>query len=383
VRIVHVSPYFIPDHYGGVETHVYELSKELLKMGHEVAVYTCGKPPRHVDGVEVNSFNSFALLSEVQISRHILVNTLKNSFPLPSFVYELKREKADVIHLHGQEFVTSLLGFLASRLSGVPCVLTIHNSGLAFEHLWSVKLSRRVLYQSLVKAMVNSSDAVVVPTGEAFRVIERYGLKPRRTVHIPLAIDLERFKGATQSRDYVLYVGRLTPVKEPELFVKAAQLILEKVDTEFTVAGDGHQRFYLERLAEDLGVHSRISFLGAVPYGKIPEIMSHASVFVAPGNAGYSLLEAGAVGKPIVSVNLDWNVSCIGKEGAYYIEPQNERKLAEAVVSLLKDHELSKHLAAKSTNFVRSRRSWSVVINRYVKLYESLRRIKDKDNLKR
>lgn len=371
MKIVHVTPYFIPNHNGGVETHVYELSKELIKQGHKIIVYTCSRTPKYLDGITVHSFPSFNLIPEVKLGRYINIDRVDNPCPSPSLTRELKREKANIVHLHGQEFITSLVGFYAARSAKIPCVLTLHSNGYALDHMWIIRLLRRGLYRSLFKVMINHSDAVVLPTGEASELVERYGLKPRITVHIPLAIDLARFNDVKKRQDYVLYVGRLNPVKGPELLVKAAPLILKEVDTKFIIAGDGFQRPYLERLASKLEVYSKIRFLGSVPYKKVPELIGHASVFVAPGGAGYTLLEAGALGKPIVSVRLEWNISCIGKEGAYYVAPRDERGLAEAVVKILKDHDLSEKISTRAMNFVRSTRSWDATIERYVSLYKS------------
>lgn len=97
MRIVHVTPYFVPEVSAGVEIHVYELCQQLLRMGHEAVVYTCSKVPREVNGIEVHSFPSFRPLPSIP-----------NPFPLPSFFYELSKEH-DVIHIHGQEYLTSFL----------------------------------------------------------------------------------------------------------------------------------------------------------------------------------------------------------------------------------------------------------------------------------
>ena len=374
MKIVHVTPYFIPDHNGGVETHVYELSKELIKRGHEVVVYTCSRTQKHLNGVKVHYFPSFNPIPEVKLGRYLHIDRVDNPCPSPSFIWELKREQADIIHLHGQEFITSLLGFYAAKSAKIPCALTIHNSGYALDHLWIIRILRRGLYRSLFKVMIDSSDVVVLPTRGAYQLFEKYGLRPRSAVYIPLAVDLARFKDVDKCQDYVLYVGRLNPVKGPELLLRAAPLILKEVDTRFVIAGDGFQRPHLELLARKLKVCSKITFLGSVPYKKVPELMGRASVFVAPGVAGYTLLEAGALGKPIVSVKLGWNVSCIGGEGAYYFAPRDERGLADAVVKVLNDHDLSKKISAKALNLVGSMRSWDTTIKSYISLYENFRK---------
>ncbi|RLG41961.1 MAG: hypothetical protein DRO05_02500 [Thermoproteota archaeon] len=359
MRIIHVTPYFVPEVCAGVEIHVYELCKQLLRMGHEPVVYTCSDVPGEVDGIEVYSFPSFRPIP-----------TIPNPCPSPRFFSQLSKEN-DVIHAHGQEYITSFIAALASRRGGVPFILTAHNVGRSFQERWYVRILRPLLYHSFFGYTIRSADIVVAPTEEAFDIVSRF--RHEGIAMIPHGIsclpEVEDEDGG-----YVLYLGRLLPVKGPETFVRSIPLILSQFKVRFIVAGGGPQLDYLKKLAKDLGVLDYVEFIGPVPREEGMELLRRASVFVAPGNAGYSLLEAACMGKPIVSANQKWNISCIGPNSAIYVETGDVRGFAEAVAKLLSDKELARRLGEEAKRYVRAFRDLRKVAETYLSLYESLLR---------
>jgi len=360
MRIIHVTPYFLPEVSAGVEIHVYELCQQLIRMGHEPVVYTCSKVPNEVDGIEVHSFPSFRPLPQIP-----------NPCPFPSFLYELSREH-DLIHAHGQEYVTSFVAALASKRGKIPLVLTAHNVGRSFEERWYIRILRPLLYSSLFRYTINSADVAIAPTMKALEILRRF--RREGIVSIPHGIRCipaqENLEG-----DYVLYLGRLLPVKGPETLIKAIILVVRQFKVKFVIAGGGPQLDHLKSLAESLGVQNYVEFIGPVSRERGLDLIRGASIFVAPGNAGYSLLEAACMGKPIVSANQKWNISCIGPNSALYVDTGNVEELAKAIVRLLTDKELAKKLSREAQNYVLAFRDISKLAETYLSIYESLVRM--------
>ncbi len=359
MRIIHVTPYFVPEVNAGVEIHVYELCRQLLKMGHEPVVYTCSKVPKEVDGIEVHAFSSFRPLPPIP-----------NPFPSPRSFFKLSKEH-DVIHVHGQEYLTSVIAALASKKGKIPLVLTAHNVGRSFQERWYIKVLRPLLYRSLFGYVIKSADVAVAPTEEAFEILSKF--RQEGIVTIPHGIKCSSIQ-ENPDGSYVLYLGRLLPVKGPESFVRAIPLVLRKVKVKFVVAGGGPQLKLLKKLAKSLEVLDFVDFVGSVSREDALNLIRGASVFVAPGNAGYSLLEAACIGKPIVSANQKWNVSCIGPNSAIYIETGDVEGFAEAILRLLTNRELARRLAIEAQNYVRAFRDIKKVTEIYLSIYESLAR---------
>jgi len=368
MRIVHLTPYFIPEVYAGVEVHVYELSKYLIKEGHEVAVYTCSQAPRDLEGIEVHCCKSFELPQ-----LHPFLPHIANPIPFPSLFHKLKEEH-DIIHIHGQEYAISFLGALVAKKKRIPSILTIHNTGEALGAYKNVHFLRILLNRTFFAFTVNSADAVIAPTEDAMNVLQRF--KARKVFELPLGIDLRKFSCARkylqEGSDYVLYVGRLHPFKGVENLLKSIPYVLEEVDARFVIAGIGPQLQYLKFIAKKLRISENINFLGFVPSNRLPELYAQASVFVTPGNAGVTLLEAASAEKPIISVKSGWNTSCLPEDVALYVERGNIKQLADAIVKLLSDHNLARRLSIRAKRYVEKTRSWDVLIKDYVRIYEEI-----------
>ena len=379
MRIVHVSPYFnFPDEgsVGGVLLYVYELSKALVEKGHEVAVYTSGnnlennivrvpkKTLEKKEGIEVHRFSSFD-----NIGIPGMFPQLENPIPFPSFLSSLSKEHG-LIHIHGHEYVTSFLAALAAKRAKVPAVLSILSIAEAFEEFYTVHLLRKVLDKTAFAYTVNSAKTVIAPTKQALGVLKKFN--PQKTVRIPLGIDLKRFENLKKRSDYVLFLGRLEQTKRPEDFIKAISLVLKKVDANFVVAGSGSQYALLKNLAKKLEIEKHVKFVGWIPYNRVPAVIAKASVVVAPGNAGYAIMEAAAAEKPIVSGKLDWNIDSIGKDSALFIEPGNIKKLAEAIIKILTNHALAETIAKKARTYIETHASWHVLTRYFIDTYDGV-----------
>ncbi len=102
--------------------------------------------------------------------------------------------------------------------------------------------------------------------------------------------------------DYILSVGRIESVKRVDLIVRAMAHIDPGV--RLVVAGDGTQRANVERIAQELGVADRITFLGSVGDDRLVELYADALAVVYPPfdeDFGYVTLEAFLARKPVVT----------------------------------------------------------------------------------
>jgi len=316
----------------------------------------------HEEGITVRRFPSFDNL-------HLpgIIPRLENPIPFPSFLSSLCRE-CDVIHIHGHEYIISFLASLAATKNNIPTVLTIHNIGEALEEFYAIHLLRKVSDRTLFAFTVNNAKIVIAPTKQALKVLRKF--KPKQVRCIPLGIDLKRFDNLKMRNDYVLFLGRLEETKRPKDLIKAIPLILKKVKAKFVIAGLGRQYEHLQYLVSKLKISKYVKFVGWIPYAKIPSLIANASVIVAPGNAGYSIMEAAAAKKPIVSARTEWNQSTIGGESAIFIKPGNIKELADAIIKVLTDPEIAEALAERARRYVEKHASWDVVVEGIINIYE-------------
>jgi glycosyltransferase involved in cell wall biosynthesis len=122
-------------------------------------------------------------------------------------------------------------------------------------------------------------------------------------------VDPEVFSPAPDRRDggplRVLNVSRLTPPKGNAVLLEALARLRDRgVAAQVIVAGDGVRREALERLAKELGVGDRVSFLGAIGQDRVIEELARADVFCLPSFAEgvpVVLMEAMAMETPVVA----------------------------------------------------------------------------------
>mgnify|MGYP000144326075 CR=1 FL=1 len=116
MKILQFVPYFLP-YPGGQERYVYNLSKYLVKMGHEVHVITSNFPKskkfEEIDGITVERYT-------------LIARPLRNPI-VPKFLLVPKRFKDfDIIHIHNEHAFSSMVAAYAKRNGDFPLVLTNH-----------------------------------------------------------------------------------------------------------------------------------------------------------------------------------------------------------------------------------------------------------------
>ena len=163
----------------------------------------------------------------------------------------------------------------------------------------------------------------------------------------PLGVDLAVFRPdvsamAPRSSDRpatVLFAGSLEPVKDPGLALRVfAALAADRPGLRFEVVGDGRLRGDLERLAGQLGVADRVSFLGQLPRAEMPARYRAASLLlVTSRHEGQSMVavEAAASGIPVVGTRVGV-LPDLGS-GAMTVPLGDEAGLVAAVAQVLDD----------------------------------------------
>jgi colanic acid/amylovoran biosynthesis glycosyltransferase len=176
-----------------------------------------------------------------------------------------------------------------------------------------------------------------------------------RVVHVGIPVEGFTRAGSPIPRNRnpaILYVGRLVPEKGQAVLLEAvAQLAERGHRAEVSLAGDGPLRPSLERLAEHLGIASRVSFLGAVGQDDLHALYEEASIFCLPSFAEgvpVVLMEAMAMGLPVVSTRITGIPELIedGVDGLL-VAPGRPDELAERLERLLDDPSLCRELGSR------------------------------------
>ncbi len=297
----------------------------------------------------------------------------------------IREQKIDVMHAHLT--YATIWSALASRLTGVPAIATLHVSPAATRALRPSARHRMLssVRDGLMKLAANRWTRCVVTVSAALR--DEYvanGLTPSKVRVIHNGIEIERFRRPrAEARQQLetefdiapdspiaVTVSVLRPAKGIEVLLEAIQHIPRAT---FLIVGDGPIRDELTALARQHGVADRIRWTGYRT--DVETLLPGCDLFVHPSlDDAFPtvLLEAMAAGLPVVASNVGGIPEIVtpGVTGRL-VPPGDARLLAESVSSLLSDAgELERMRSAAFENGERfSTRVW---VDRLTALYAEI-----------
>jgi glycosyltransferase involved in cell wall biosynthesis len=197
---------------------------------------------------------------------------------------------------------------------------------------------------------------------------ERGGLAPVALIYN--GVDLQRYSNqepcCTLREEYGLpaeaqlvgVVARLEPEKgHPTLLAAWPEVVARCPQAHLLVVGEGSQREALEAMARELGIGHRVVFTGR--RDDVPAVTAALDVAVLPSYReaqGLSILEAMALGRPVVASNVG-GIPEVIQDGVtgLLVPPHDPAALAAAIVRLLTDHPLADTLARAGRELVYER----------------------------
>ena len=171
-------------------------------------------------------------------------------------------------------------------------------------------------------------------------------------------------------------VGRLVEQKDYPVQLRGFALAAaQDPRLRMVLVGDGPLRARLEELAAELGVAARVAFAGM--RADVPRIVAMLDIFVMTSKFepyGIALLEAKAAGCAIVATKVN-EVPDILSFGAcgLLVPPGAPDRVAQAILSLSRDHALRGRLARRAFDEARERHSFRAMLDGYQGLYDEVR----------
>ena len=318
MRICQICHLFYP-HTGGVETHVYEISKRLAEK-FDVEVITTDptgklKSKEEIEGFTVRRFRSYAPSEAYYFSPALYQYLKKNS------------DKYDVIHAHNYHAFPALFAALAKGKR--KFVFTPHYHSRGGSSLRSVLLK---FYKLLGALAFRMADAVILVSDFERELVRRdFGVDG---VVIPNGIDLsriERAKPFETSERIIFYIGRLEKYKNVQPVIEAMKFL---DDFMFYIAGSGSYENELKTLAKKNGVEERVRFLGFVSEEEKYRWLKACSVLVNLSSLeafGITVLEALACGKPAIVSGEGALREFAEFEGVFAVNKINPEELARTI----------------------------------------------------
>jgi glycosyltransferase involved in cell wall biosynthesis len=362
MRIAILGTRGIPANYGGFETFAEEISKRLVKAGHQVTVYGRSsyiRPMlREYEGVRIE------VLPNVM---HKYLDTPVNT-ALAS-LHVLFRKYDVLLYCNSANAACTLL----PRMAGHRIALNV--DGLEWQ---------RAKWNAFGKAVYRVSEylSTCIPNivvTDAGMVRDYYWKKFRKSsVLIPYGTSLKRVESAEvlrrfglRRRDYLLYVSRLEPENNAHAVVQA----FEKVRTskKLVIVGDApFSRAYIRKLKETKD--RRILFTGYVFGRGYREFQSHAYAYIQATEVGGThpaLVEAMGHGNCILANDVPEHREVLADAGLYF-SARNIAGLAERIRQVLDHPDKVEEMRRLAYRRACQHYSWERITSDYEKLFRRM-----------
>jgi glycosyltransferase involved in cell wall biosynthesis len=368
LKIAFIGQKGMPAYFGGVEFHVHELARRLVRRGHRVSVYVrAWYTPR-----ELTTCEGVQLLHTPTIrSKHL--DAFLHSFT--SSVHALGQDY-DIIHYHalGPSFFSWM-----PRLRGQKGVVTIH--ALDWQRPKWGWGARAFLKMTERTALYLPHATIAVSRALQARFEDKYG---RPIQYIPNGVNIPPLTPAQLIReqyglcgqDYVLYLGRLVPEKRVDWLIEAFCRTLSPL--RLVIAGDdqdapGHTRSLRERVGGD----GRVLFTGTVGGQLKEELLSNALCYAtASGVEGLpiAVLEAMAHARCCLASDIPPHREIIepGRDGLLFSESSCEALCGALEDIFAQSSDCRQALGQEARRQVEKRYSWESIADTMEALYVGL-----------
>lgn len=304
-----------------------------------------------------------------------------------------RNERPDVIH--GNYWLSGVVGHHLKHALGVPFVSTFHTlarvkaEGGDPEPEWRDRAEAEI---------IQCSDAICVSCVEEEQQFRRlYGNPAGRIDIVAPGVETALFApgdrtgarqaiGADLDAPMLLFVGRLQPLKGPDVAIRALWRLHEmgRTDARLVIVGGASGRegdAETERshaLVDELGLHDHVDFVEPQPHHILSSYYRSADVVIVPSRSesfGLVALEAMACGIPVVASAVGGLQSLVddGVTGRL-IAGRRPPDFAAAIDQILGDPALARSLSTASVDKAR-RYTWAAAAERLEALYADITRV--------
>ncbi len=338
LKVFHAAKWYYP-FVGGIETAAREINGALVGKT-QTEVLVCSEEGRSktdiTDGVKVVRAKTICSLLSTPISFEYLRKFRKMS------------KNADVIQMHAPYPLSDLALFLCAGRKKAKVALWWHSD--------VVKQKKMMFfYKPLMKYMLKRADVIFV-SGKSIAKKSDYLPKYMNKIKVlPFGIDPKNYsvpertgyldeiltdKGSVK----LLFAGRLVYYKGVDVLIDA----MNKVSgAELFIVGEGELEAELKNKTAELGLESKIHFLGKIDDDALRGVFCDCDMFVLPSvsrSECFALvqLEAMMYGKPVINTNLPTAVPDVSLDGetGITVEPGSSEELANAIQKLTDDENL-------------------------------------------
>ncbi len=372
IKIAFIGSKGIPAKWGGIEKYIEEIGKRLADRGHDVTVFGskwyCAEYKKALyRGIRVERVSSIRFQAT-----DALTNGLNAALAIMKNVY-------DIVHFHG---LASYYYIPMVKMTGKITVVTTHAMESNWDNVKYNRLGRLVIKKAFETGMKHAHCVTTVAQHLKEKIKKEYN---RNAILLPSGLDkvdlqepdLIRKKYGLQGKDYLLFLGRIDPIKRPEWVLDLAQVVGNKIN--LVIAGgsqDSTSEIYLNHLKRKAGASTNIIFTGSVAGKEKAELFSNCLMFLAPSldeGLPLTVLEAIAYGQCCVVSDIPAFRSVIENGVSGFIFPKTSiDKFISTVSNLMHSQQRLTLIGKEAKRRILSKFDWNCTTEKTERLYFKL-----------
>ena len=396
---------------GGQGVYTAEVTRELARLGHDVHLIVGPPWPAPAPAGPAPRAPSHRVSRLLETARFFFYGRNPKSFFHPLNFYELATSRAgqfsvmsafswrafmkwrelqqryqfDIVH------DVQVLGYGTWMIhaSGMPVVANIHHP-LSIDRLNQMRQATRLGWMFRVQMfypfwmqefVARRMDRIVTGSRKSRESVQRaFALRDDQITAIHDGVDTNVFRpmpDVPKKPNMILFVGNSEDRNKGAKFLIEAVKILKDRGVDFhLVFKDRLDAEMAPKLATELGVRDRMTFVGRLPVEELARLYNEAEVLVSPSvyeGFGLPAAEANACGVPVVATTAGAfpEVIADGQTGIL-VSPGQAQPLADAIEALLRDPARRRALGAAGTRRIAEHFSWRVTAEKTVALYDEV-----------
>ena len=283
-----------------------------------------------------------------------------------------RQTKFDAVNAHWIYPDGVAMAWMARRL-GIPLMLTALGSDI---NVYANYLSRR---RQIMWAL-RRADGITAVSSALVESIKAMGVDPGKLSFIGNGVDTNKFHcpgaqsiqalrhklGLVPERKYIVFVGRLHPVKGLTYLLAAITLLQSRgsLDFDIILVGKGELQPELEHSIAAHDLTGKVRLAGEISHARVHEWLQACDVFVLPSlmeGMPNVILEAQACGLPVVASRVGGIPDMVGPQQGILVEPRKPDELAAALERAVQ-RSWDREAIARAAKL----QSWETIASRYL-----------------
>ncbi len=397
MRVIYLCQHFPPE-TGAPQIRVYEVSKELLKRGHQIEVLTAF--PHHPHGIIPEEYKGMCYKFEeydgIPVHRSWIYPSPKGSFwkrlasyfsfTFSSFYSMWKAKPTDVIICNSPPLFLGITGYVAAKFKRAKFVFNIADiwpesavelgilknktfiklatwlEHFLYRKSWKIATATDGIKDYMIKHGKKEEDVFLLPNG----------------VNTDFFVPMPKHEGLIQElglegKKVFTYAGALGYAQALDSILQTAALLKEEYpNVHFLFVGDGQEKDKLLKLKEELEL-SNVTFYGSVPVSRMPEIFSVSDYSIVSlrnielfkGARPSKIFPAISTGTPVLYCGDGESASILEEHNCGKIAPpENPEGIANEIRKLVElSEEEYKQLSENGRKLAIAEYSWSSIVD--------------------